>query len=186
MNVVSDLITSHRFNKWLPRIAALVLVAGVIAFIAVKFSNTATPINTPVSNKPAAKPKPEPVTVALSPDARAVAAKFIHTAVARENLAEAWNIAGPSIRGGQTYKEWLTGNIAVVPYPASDNASIAVRESHRNLVELEWGLTARKGLNMKPQAFLMDLVRIGRPGHKHWVVDYWTPLSVPASHAPFN
>jgi hypothetical protein len=187
MNVVQDLITSRRFNRWLPRLAALVLAAGVIAFVAVKFSNTAEPINTPVSTLPATKPKPEPVSVAMKPEARRVASKFIHTAVARKNLDQAWKLAGPDIRGGQTYKQWLTGDIAVVPYPASEHASLAVRESHKNLVEIEWGLTPKKGSGVtKPQAFLMDLVRIGKAGHKHWVVDYWTPLSVPASHAPSN
>jgi hypothetical protein len=184
MNLVHDLISSRTFNKWLPRVAGLVLIAGVIAFFAVRHSNTATPIDTPVSNKPAAKPKPEPATVALDPAAKRVAARFIHTAVSGRNLAAAWKIAGPSIRQGQSYKSWLAGNIAVVPYPAGQGASVAVRFSHRNRVELEWGLNPRKGVNMKPQAFLMDLVRIGRPGHKHWVVDYWTPLSVPAAHAP--
>jgi hypothetical protein len=186
MNTVQDLITSRTFNRWLPRVAALILAAGVITFFAVKYSNTATPIDTPVTNKPAAKPKPEPVSVAMSPAARQVASKFIHTAVSGRNLAAAWPLAGPSIRQGQTFKQWMTGNIAVVPYPASNNASLAIRFSHKNRLELEWGLTARKGIKMKPQAFLMDLVRIGKPGHKHWVVDYWTPLSVPAAYARDN
>jgi hypothetical protein len=186
MNVVQDLITSRTFNRWLPRVAALVLAAGVIAFAAVKWSNTADSIDTPVSNTPAAKPKPEPVSTAMSPEARAVASRFIHTAVAGTNLAAAWKVAGPNIRQGQSYKEWLTGNIAVVPYPASEHASLAVRFSHKDRVELEFGLTPRKGVKMKPQAFLMDLVRIGKPGQKHWVVDYWTPLAVPAAHARDN
>jgi hypothetical protein len=179
MNTVHDLVTSRGFNRWLPRIALLVLAAGVIAFLAVKFSNTAKSVDSPVSTLPATKPKPEPPSVAMSPEARRVASQFIHTAVARKNLAAAWKISGPNIRGGQTYKEWLTGNIAVVPYPASDSAAVDVRFSHKNRVELEWGLNPRKGNKTKPQSFLMDLVRIGTPGHKHWVVDYWTPLSVP-------
>jgi hypothetical protein len=179
MNTVHDLVTSRTFNRWLPRIAALVLAAGVITFLTVKYWNTADSVDTPISTLPATKPKPEPVSVAMSPAARQVASKFIHTAVARKNLAEAWKITGPSLRSGITFKEWMTGNIPVVPYPASEQAALSVRYSHKNRVELEWGLTARKGLKMKPQSFLMDLVRIGKTGHKHWVVDYWTPLSVP-------
>jgi hypothetical protein len=179
MNAVSELVTSRTFNRWLPRIAALVLAAGVIAFLAVKFSNTAKPIDTPLTNKPAAKPKPEPVSVSMPKEARTVAAKFIHTAVARKNLDQAWKISGPNVRGGQTYKEWLTGNIAVVPYPASEHAAVDVRYSYKNRIELEFGLSPRKGVKVKPQSFLMDLIRIGKPRNKHWVVDYWTPLSVP-------
>jgi hypothetical protein len=32
---------------------------------------------------------------------------------------------------------------------------------------------------VKPQYFLMDLARVGRPGHNHWVVTYWVPKSPP-------
>jgi hypothetical protein len=179
MNLVQDLFSSRTFNRWLPRVAMAVLAAGVIAFIAVKYSNTATPIDTPISSKPAAVPKPQPAQTKLAPGARQVAAEFIHTAVARKNLAAAWPITGEAIKSGTSYKEWLAGNIAVVPYPAAPNAGLSIQYSHRNDADLLFALTAAKGINIKPQFFEMMLARVGRPGAKHWVVTYWAPYSHP-------
>lgn len=179
MNLVQDLFNSRTFNRWLPWLAAAVLAAGAIAFLVAKYSNTATPINTPVSNKPAAVPKPQPVETKLAPDARRVAALFVHTAVARKNLAAAWKITAGSLKEGTTYKEWLTGDIAVVPYPAARNAGLSINYSHKNDADLLFALTPRKGVKLKPQFFEMMLARVGRPGAKHWVVTYWAPYSHP-------
>ena len=179
MNAVAGLLSNRTVNRWLPRVAGLVLVAGVIAFLIVHYSNTAKSVETPVSNKPAAVPK-QPKGVPLDAGAKAVAAKFIHTAVVRKNLAEAYKISGPNIRQGQTLKQWMTGNIAVVPFPASDRAVLDLRYSYKNQAEIEFGLFPRKGSGLtKAQSFIMDLKRIGPPGHKRWVVDYWAPFSVP-------
>jgi hypothetical protein len=198
MNLVQDLFASRTFNKWLPRAAVLVLAAGVIAFVAVKWTNTAKDINTGVSNEPAAIPKPEPASVAVAPEARRIAARFIATAVSldfrnrdvrptaadRRKLAEAWKISGGTLKQGTTYKEWLQGNMAVVPYPAAPNAGMQVEYSHRNSIELIFALLPKAGFDTKPQYFLMDLARLGRPGHKRWVVTYWAPKSPPQVLAP--
>jgi hypothetical protein len=184
MNLVHDLFTSRTANRWIPRVAVLLLVIGVIAFAAVKWSNTAKSINTGVSNQPASMPKPEPPTTKVSPEARRVAAQFIHTAVARKNLAQAWKITGGILKEGTTYKQWLSGNIAVVPYPAAKNAGMQVSYSHANAAELIFALLPRKGVHVKPQYFMMDLARVGRPDHKHWIVTYWAPRSPPQVPAP--
>jgi len=174
-----QIVTSKSLNKWLPLFAGLVLAAGVLTFIVVKWNNTAENINSPVSNQPAQVAPPPPPPAPFTQDARHVAARFIATAVARKNLAEAWNITGDSIKGGQSYKSWLTGDIAVVPYPASKNAGMIVKYSNKNAVELYLALAPKKGEKIKPQTFIMDLARVGAPGHKHWVVNYWAPYSVP-------
>jgi hypothetical protein len=171
-------------NKWLPRVAVLLLAAGVIAFAAVKWSNTAKSIDTGVSNKPASLPAPEPPTTKVPAEARRVAAQFIHTAVARKNLAQAWKISGGILKEGTTYKQWLSGDIAVVPYPAGANAGMQVSYSHPNQVELIFALLPRKGVHVKPQYFMMDLTRVGKPGHKRWLVTYWAPRSPPQVPAP--
>ena len=186
MHLVQDLFNPRTINRWLPWLAAAVLAAGTITFLVAKYSNTATPINTPISNKPAAVPKPQPIETKLAPGARRVAALFVHTAVARKNLAAAWKITGASLKEGTTYKEWLTGNIAVVPYPAAPKAGLSVNSSHRNDADLLFALTARKGVKLKPQFFEMMLARIGRPGAKHWVVTYWAPYSHPQVPNPSN
>jgi hypothetical protein len=179
MNAVAGLLSNRTVNRWLPRLAGLCLVAGVATFLAVHYWNTAPSVDTPVSNKPAVVPK-QPKSVPLDPAVKSVAAKFIHTAVVRKNLAEAYKISGPDIRQGQTLKQWLTGNIAVVPFPATERAVLDVHWSYRNSAELEFGLFPRKGSGLtKVQSFIMDLRRVGPPRHKRWVVDYWAPFSVP-------
>ena len=179
MNLVQDLFTSRTANKWLPRAAVLLLLVGVIAFVVVKWGNTAKSINTGVTNKPASLPKPEPPTTKVTPEVRRVAAQFIHTAVARKNLAQAWKISGGTLKEGTTYRQWLSGNIAVVPYPAGKNAGMQVSYSYPNQVELIFALLPRKGVHIKPQYFMMDLTRVGKAGQKHWLVTYWAPRSPP-------
>ena len=53
------------------------------------------------STTPAQEPE-RAVKAPLSPEAKRVAMRFIQTAVARENLDEAWNLVGPNLRGGLT------------------------------------------------------------------------------------
>jgi hypothetical protein len=196
MNLVQDLFNSRTFNKWLPWVAGAVLAVGVITFVAVKWTNTADSIDTKVTNQPAAKPKAEPASVSLDPAARRVAARFIDTAVAlptrnglpgsvaadRKKLAQAWKISGGVIKSGTTYKQWLSGNIAVVPYPAQPNAGLQIEYSHPNDAEVIFALQPREGAKIKPQYFRMDVTRVGRPGQKRWIVTYWAPHSPPVFH----
>jgi hypothetical protein len=193
MNLVQDLFTSRTLNKWLPWIAGLVLAAGVITFVAVKWTNTADNLDTAVSNQAAQLPKPEPASVRLAPAAKNVAAQFIANAVAldfrnrdtaptaadRAKLARAWKLSGGILKDGTSYRQWLKGDIAVVPYPARPNAGLQVEYSHRNAVELIFALLPKRGYKIKPQYFMMDLTRVGPLRHKHWIVTYWAPRSPP-------
>lgn len=193
MNLVQDLFTSRTLNRWLPWIAGAVLAAGVITFVAVRWTNTADNLDTPVSNQKAALPKPEPASVRVAPETKSVAAQFIANAVAldfrnrdttptaadRAKLAKAWKISGGLLKQGVSYKEWLRGDIPVVPYPARPNAGLQVEYSHRNAVEFVFALLPKKGFHTKPQYFLMDLTRVGPPSHRRWVVTYWAPQSPP-------
>ena len=43
VNVVQSALSSPRFNKWLPWLAAALLAAGLIAFLIAYFGNTANP-----------------------------------------------------------------------------------------------------------------------------------------------
>ena len=55
------------------------------------------------------------------PGARARGRTFIHTAVCRRHLDEAWALAAPELRErDHAASDWRTGNIPVVPFPASD------------------------------------------------------------------
>jgi hypothetical protein len=168
-------VTSRKFNLALPWIAGLVLVIGVAAFVQSRTS-TGGPEDTPVG-KPDDRSK-NPKAVPVPKAARQVAVTFLQTAVAREDLAKAWTVVGPGIKQGQTYKDWLKGEIAVVPYPgaAMDKAPIKVDWSYPKSIGLSIALLPRKGSTEKPQVFQMELKRAG----KRWFVDTWAPYAPPA------
>jgi hypothetical protein len=165
-----------RLRRLAPWIGGLLLVGGVVAAI-VTFVPDRNPAPQASSPTPVRKPVKEK-TVPLSAAETSVARQFLKTAVGRGDLASAWKIAGPNIRGGLTYKEWLTGNIPVVPYPIKSlaTARFKIDYSYRNRALLEVALLPKPGANIKPQVFYLGLKRVPGPGGKrHWVVDNWVP-----------
>jgi hypothetical protein len=154
------------------------LVAGIVFAIVHFVPDRNAPPQT-VSKTPARAPVKEK-TVRLGAAQTSVARQFLKTAVGRSDLAAAWKIAGPDIRGGLTYKEWLTGNIPVVPYPVGSvaQARFKVDFSHANEALLEVALLPKPGAKIKGQVFFLGLKRVAGPGGKrHWVVDNWVPHS---------
>jgi hypothetical protein len=175
---------SARVERYAPWLAALVLVAGVTAAI-VRFApnKDAAPYVIP-KTQPKAPAKEQ--TVPLSHAASKVVFNFVTTAVARTDLAAAWTYSGPNIRGDLTYKQWLQGNIPVVPYPVETRGfapRMKIDYSHRNNAQLELFLQAKAGSKIRPQLFIVELKRIaGAHGKTRWVVDNWvprTPIGVP-------
>jgi hypothetical protein len=173
---------SARFQQRFFWLALVVFVGGVIAFTVTHYWNTGKDVQIPVNpNAPVKDVSGVSKSVKLANDAKAVARQFILTAVARRDLDDAWKISGPHIRQGQTYKEWLSGNIAVVPYPADaiDVAPMKIDYSYKNEALLEVALLPKKGYKIKPQIFFIGLIKVGKPGHKRWVVDSWVPRASP-------
>src|SRR5262245_10651546 len=166
-------------RRLVPWFAGAVLVAGIIVAIVHYTSNTNGPPEA-ASTPPPAKPAVAEKKVALSKDATSVARKFIQTAVGRKDLAEGWKLAGPDVRGGLTHKEWMTGNIPVVPYPiaALATARFKIDYSFRNEALIEVALLPRPGAKIKPQVFALQMSRVRAPGGtRHWVVNSWVPKS---------
>jgi hypothetical protein len=165
-------------NRALPWIAGAVLLVGVFAFWQTMVQANDTPetfSNERVQN--AATPE----TVPLAPEARQVVVQFIQTAVMRKNLAEAWKISGPQIRQDLSLKEWLTGNIPVVPYPeaAVNRSPVKITWSHPTEAGLEVVLQPRAGSKEKPQLFFVGVLKQGSGSQAKWVVDYWAPYAPP-------
>lgn len=177
-----SILTSRKFNRAMPWIAGLVLAVGVAAFVQSR-TDTGSPKET-FENAPAKDLSKQPKAVPVPQEARKAAVIFLQTAVARKNLAKAWTVAGPGIKGGQTYKDWLKGDIAVVPYPGEsmDKAPIKVDWSYPDSIGLSIALLPRKGSTEKPQVFNMELTKAGR----RWVVDSWVPYAPPAVPADLN
>ena len=173
----------HRFSKrtrWIIYgVSGAIFLAGLIAVLIV-FATHSGKTKQVFSDKPVVDVSKVPKTVKLDPTARRVAGEFILTAVARKNLRKAYTLAGPQIKQGQSLKEWLSGNIAVVPYPDSDIkfAPFKIDYSYPKHALLEIALlptdkaTAR---GVKPQLFYVDLKKL----NGKWLVDGWVPRSSP-------
>ena len=149
MSSWSDKFNSPRFVRRASWGAALIFIAGVVAFTVQYFgSESSDEAEAPVANLGGnvVEEQNQP-TVPVETGARRVAGEFILTAVQRDvpraqlrkNMAKAWKITAPGsdVRycGDHqcSYAEWLTGNVSIQPYPsdAIDKASFAVEESAR-------------------------------------------------------
>ena len=96
---------------------------------------------------------------------------FVVAAVERHDLARAYNLVTPTLRGGMSHRAWMTGRIPVQPYPG--------RETHvgekgwtpmyvqGDSVGLHLILHPRKNAKVGPAAFTVVVRRTGQ----RWLVD---------------
>jgi hypothetical protein len=186
VNVVQTALSSRRFNKWLPWFAAALLVAGVIAFTVAHFTNTANPAKETFGNAPAAKPQVVK-EVPIAPAARVSAAKFILSAVGRTNLAESYALATDNVKGGLTLKQWLTGEIPVVPLgvPIDKAAITKIIYSHAKDAEINVVVLPKANKQgVKATLFVIDLKKVGQGANASWLVDYCQPQATPGMPHP--
>jgi hypothetical protein len=173
-------LKSPRSQRYLLWASGLVLAAGIAAVLVVFLGNTGSsepevfssePVQT-VAQPPKNKPKLEQVQ-------REVAGEFIKTAVQRKRLAKAWNLVGPGIRQGMTYKQWLTGTIPVVPFlDRIKITSIKVDVADKDYALIE-AIILPVSNKVKPQIFTMEMIKVGKGSDSHWVVNSWAPRSTP-------
>jgi hypothetical protein len=185
VNVVQSALSSRRFNRWLPWFAGALLAVGVIVFLVVYFGNTANTKET-FGNAPATKPqvvKQVPIPQA----ARVTAGKFILSAVGRKNLDQAWALATDNVKGGLTFKQWMTGEIPVVPLgvPIDKAAITKIIYSHSKDAEINVVLVPKPNkLGVKVTLFVLDLKKVGQGSNARWLVDYCQPQASPGAPAP--
>jgi hypothetical protein len=176
--------TSRRIARLFPWISGLVLVAGIVAFLIVFYGNTAPKEN--INPAPGFKPtvvQQHTKSVPVPKEARVVAGRFILTAVQRKHLDRAWPLAGPQIRQGMTKKQWMTGNIAVVPWFGQlGQVPMAVDYSVQNEVEFTVILQPKPGTKAHPDTFKIMLHKFG----KRWLVNTWVPYEPPPIRANPN
>jgi len=184
--------TPRRVMRWLPWVAGAVLVVGLLVGSISFFDlwNTAKPLPAPGPSTPIQRPVKEK-TVALSPDARRVAGRFILTAVARRNLAESYDLVGPQLRQGMTRAQWMTGAIPVVPYPVNlvKLTPMKIDYSYRDHALVEVALIPRDGAKVggakvKGQLFYLELRAYGKGKNRHWLVIDWVPRGAPSIPLP--
>jgi hypothetical protein len=161
-------------------ISAAVLVVGVAVFLGVYFTRSAGPssnvnISTVSSQGPSStKTAANNPRVPAAAGALRVARTFLETAVLRKNLDTAYGIVGPDLKGGMSRAEWRKGNIPVQFVPAinAKTAKLTVLTSHKDELMLVAGpLVSRKGSGIRPQAFYLNVDRLGG----RWLVNYFLP-----------
>lgn len=181
MSTLQGIATSPRVHRWLPWLAVVLLVAGLVAVLVAYFGNTAPANpNSKVSNQPAQVEQPLGRSIKLPQSARSVAARFIDAGVRGKNPVVAWQLSGPQIRQGESLKQWLhdwhTVGVPITPYPASKNAQMMLDYARQREIQAKFALLPVKGSKEKAQMFLMVLDKI----HGHWLVNNWQSFAPPA------
>ena len=164
----------RRADMWLPWLAGALLAAGIIAFLVARYGGNTAGAKETFGTQNAVKPQVVK-QVPLEQAARETAGKFILTAVARKNLDQAWKLATPNIKGGLSFKEWMTGNIPVptLGVPIDKAAITKIIYSHKREAELNVVLLPKPNkLRVKSTLVVMDLKKVGTGGKAHWLVDY--------------
>src|SRR5437763_4177480 len=102
---------SPRRRKRVLVIAAVVLAAGVATIVGLTWSNTSHEKETFGPGKAQVIPQQVPVPLSAA-DRRAVLRtvdRFVQTAVARRDLAAAYDITSPELRGSVSRRRWSRG-----------------------------------------------------------------------------
>jgi hypothetical protein len=168
------------------------VVAVPLVYLAVRFSSPGSPMNANGPNVDQSAllrvPKHDSFTAAEQRAVRKVLRRFIVTAVARHDVAASWPLAGPALRSGFTRREWASGDISVVPFPASRRRQGAwdrVLYSYRNTVGLEVLVFPRRCSGYSVATGDVEVVR-SRDGR--WRVNYWmvTKFHGPGSTGPVD
>jgi hypothetical protein len=105
----------------------------------------------------------------------AVLDAFVPAAVERENPLAAYRLATPALRKSATRTQWRRGDIPVYPYPASEQRDWTLNFSFPRHVSLDLFIQPRKGADVGPIAFTVEVRRFGR---QRWLVDSFFPTAM--------
>ena len=164
--------------RWRRRLTKIVVVLAIfpLAYLGIHFSTGGNPEN---ANGPVVanyvQPKRSPFTEAERRAVHPVLAQFIKYAVAREDPGKAWDVAGPDLRSGMTRKEWDTGAIPVVNYPAAHKGLGSwsyVKYSYADTVGLEVFVFPKPGSGYSAMTADAEVVK---DHDGRWQVNYWMP-----------
>jgi hypothetical protein len=161
------------------RLAWAAVIGGLAATLAVTgalFWNTADTRETFSGGEAQVftAPVPHKLTKAERASIVGVAQLFLETAVARDHPERAYEIVGPMLRGGMTKKQWVTGDIPVVPYPV-DSARWKVEYSNEDSVGLLVMMFPAPGAPERPVVFSMSVVPAPSGDGSRWLVAGWSP-----------
>ena len=159
-------------------ISAVVFAAGIVAFVStVLLRGTSNAFTDTISTQPAKIYHPDK-TAPVSKEQIALMRTFIKTAVARKNLRYAYTIVDRDLKGDMTMKQWLTGNIPVVQYEASnvDTAAFVPVYHYQTSALFNVDLIPVGHTQKRPELlFFIGMKRAGGTKTGRWLIDYWQP-----------
>ena len=159
-------------------VSAIVFGVGLVALLSMYFlRGTGNAFPDKFSNKPAQVNHPQQ-RASVSKAEIALARRFLETAVTRSDLASAYDIVDPDLRGGLTRKQFEHGDIPVLYYQATnvETASFKVDYSFRTQALFEVNLHAKRGTETRPSLlFFVGLKREGGKANGRWLVNYFEP-----------
>jgi hypothetical protein len=179
-------LSSRRFNKWFPWLAAAVLVAGVIAFSIAYFGNTAKTESSAPTGPPVKIEKPQK-NIPFPNAAWTSVRQFLLTTVSRKNMALSWKVTNPELRQGFTLNQWKQGTIPVVYYPVGKIYKFNWKNTnyaHPRDAQINVIILPRAGTNQRPMYAQVGLAKVGTGASAHWTVNYFGPLSHPPTPTP--
>jgi hypothetical protein len=184
VNTARSRLSSRRVQNWLPWLGAVVLAAGVIAFVVVRFGGNTAPKEQVNPTGPQVQFPKAQKNIAFPSEAWAVARKFAFTAVSRKHLGESYILSDPKsdVRGGFTMKQWLTGTIPVVYYPVAKMHKTNWKNTnyaHPRDVQTSAVLIPRAHSGQRPITVEIGLTKIGTGANAHWAVNYFAPIAGP-------
>jgi hypothetical protein len=175
------LLRSSRFRRRAGWLAVCLAVAGGVAFVGVRFSNTGHPEKeTFQPGKPQLvprNPKADAFTPAEQRQVRAIAVRFIESAVYRKHVVDSFALTTSELHQGLSRADWAKGTIPVVPYPADavDNVRWRLDYSYAGEVGLKVAFYPKSRSGVNRQIFDITLQNEGKAGAPHWLVSYWAP-----------
>jgi hypothetical protein len=181
---VSGFLSSPRRRRRLMRVGLVATVAGSAALVGIFFSNTGHKNASHFSNGRPQLVAPNPQSVPYTPreqrEVGVVAQQFVATAVLRNHPERSYDLTDAAFHQGMTRAEWRTGNIPVVPYPRKALAVVKWKldYSYKDRVGLKVSFQPKRTATVGGMVFNIELHRAGTPGHRRWLVGYWTPAGL--------
>lgn len=161
--------------------AAVALAVTGLSLLGVFLSNTGHKVPSVFTAGPVARVAPNPKANPFTADerrlVRAVAARFVSSAVYRKNVGDSWEITTAELRQGMSHAAWASGSIPVVPYPGDVVAEVRWRldYSYPKEVGMKVAFFPKPGADVERQVFDIALQNVGNAAKPKWLVSYWSP-----------
>ena len=161
--------------------SAFLALAAAAVLTAILIGNTGANPSAPLVDRPAwvyHERKHAPLTPKQRADLLAASLAFVQSAVVRKRLDSSYDMVAPELKEGMTRKDWRTGNIPVVPFPAVGLAGWKLDYSYANDVAFDLALVAKPGSPIVGKTFTIELKHLGAGKHGRWLVVAWVPRGI--------